>query len=192
MQKYGDGKPPIVYFHKGYDIYVGFTKWEIAKGGVLRPERFVTYKDATDYIDKNLVSREIDISKFISHADSLRTTEMKKIFLTVVGYKQVEKNIILSNIFYVSYGDYLLLVPFYLMRNGKIIKKGVNLFSFLQQNKMTKIKEIFKKDVTVLGGKIVKNNITIYDCSKIEWEKLLYTKPWIKWMKNRETCPLDN
>ena len=144
MQKYGDDKPTVgIGYHKGYDVYMGFTKWKIAKGTVQRPERFNTYKDATDYIDEKLASREIDINKFISHADNLKTMEMKKIFLTVVGYKQVEQNVILSNTFYVSHSDYLLLVPFYFMRDGKIIKKGMNLFSFLQQNKITKIKEIF-------------------------------------------------
>ena len=186
MNKMGIG------YHKGYDIYMGFTKWKIAKANVQRPERFTTYKDATDYIDEYLLSKEKEILNFLSHANNILTVEMKKIFLTTVGYKQVEKTVMLSNIFYVLYGNYLLLVPFYYMKNGKMLKKGLNLYSFLQKNRLTKIREIYKKDVSIINGRITKNNITVYDCSKIQWARLLNASLWQKYMKNKDICLLDN
>lgn len=160
-------------FYRGYDIYMGFTKWLIAKKTVQLPMRFNSYKDATDYIDKNLAGKTMDIHKWLSHADTIKTMGMKKIFLTQVGFKQIEKGAILSTTYYVSYDNYILLVPFCFLKHGKVIKKGVNLYTFLQENKLVEIKEIFKQDIAIVNGKITKNKVTVFDCSKIDWKTLL-------------------
>lgn len=189
MKKYSDIG---VGFHKGYNIYVGFMKWRISRNYKERPERFTTYFDATAFIDKYLLGNAVDINKFVAHADVIKPMKMKRIYLTTVGFKQIETNVIISVTFYVSYGDYLLLVPFVFLKHGKVIRKGVNLFNFLRDNSLIKIKEIFKKEVTILNGKITKNNLTIYDCSEINWKELLNRKLTREYFENRKSCPLDN
>lgn len=180
--------------YKGWDVYISFTKWRISFDGVQHPNRFPGYFDAIEFIDKTLKKGETGIQNFVAHADNLKTMEMKKIFLTAMGHKQVEENIIISSIFYIHCGDFLLLAPFAYMESGKITKGGINLYNFIVQNKLANISEIFKKEITILDGKITKNNLTIYDCEKMPWEKILNKEICHILLSNRDklTCPLDN